>query len=178
MSRARTNLSNMTEEERCERRRQKNAEKSRRWRAANPEKHREQVAAWEAANPDKVRGYRRKASSNYNEAHRAERRAQWREWARKDRASHPDKHRRKALARLYGITQEEYVHMLAVQGGHCAACTRTPEQERHGVLHVDHDHTTGVVRGLLCHRCNTAFGLIAENLDGLTAYAKRALPLP
>jgi len=50
-----------------------------------------------------------------------------------------------------GITQAEYDRLLAEQGGHCALCPNTPKTRR---LHVDHDHTTGRVRGLLCFRCN------------------------
>lgn len=52
-----------------------------------------------------------------------------------------------------GITDADYAAMLAAQGGHCAICPSTPKTRR---LHVDHDHATGAVRGLLCHRCNRA----------------------
>jgi hypothetical protein len=41
--------------------------------------------------------------------------------------------------------------MLAAQGGGCAICGAPPKTRR---LHVDHDHKTGAVRGLLCYRCN------------------------
>jgi hypothetical protein len=41
--------------------------------------------------------------------------------------------------------------MLADQGGHCAICPRPPTTTR---LHVDHDHKTGLIRGLLCWWCN------------------------
>jgi Recombination endonuclease VII len=41
--------------------------------------------------------------------------------------------------------------MLAEQGGGCAICGAEPKTKR---LHVDHDHKTGAVRGLLCFRCN------------------------
>lgn len=50
-----------------------------------------------------------------------------------------------------GITDEEYVVLLVAQGGHCALCPNRPKSRR---LHVDHDHRTGRIRGLLCHRCN------------------------
>jgi hypothetical protein len=50
-----------------------------------------------------------------------------------------------------GITQAEYDRLLVEQGGHCALCPNTPKTRR---LHVDHDHATGAVRGLLCFRCN------------------------
>lgn len=47
--------------------------------------------------------------------------------------------REKALA-VRGLTQEQYDQKLLEQGGHCAFCDRTPEQELHGVLSIDHDH--------------------------------------
>ena len=50
-----------------------------------------------------------------------------------------------------GIPLAEYDALLAAQGGGCAICGNPPKTRR---LHVDHDHKTGKVRGLLCHRCN------------------------
>lgn len=55
------------------------------------------------------------------------------------------------LKRRYGITLEQYNALLEQQGGACAICQRVPKAGR---LHVDHDHKTKVVRGLLCYRCN------------------------
>lgn len=54
-------------------------------------------------------------------------------------------------AKQLGISDAEYERLLAAQHGHCAICPNTPKTRR---LHVDHDHATGAVRGLLCHRCN------------------------
>lgn len=49
------------------------------------------------------------------------------------------------------MTPELYDARLESQGGGCAICAATPKTRR---LDTDHDHRTGVVRGLLCHRCN------------------------
>lgn len=54
-------------------------------------------------------------------------------------------------SRVDGFTAEAYDAMLEAQGGGCAICGNPPKSRR---LHVDHDHKTGAVRGLLCHRCN------------------------
>lgn len=54
-------------------------------------------------------------------------------------------------AKQLGVTDEQYERLLAAQGGGCAICGATPKTRR---LHVDHDHKTGAVRGLLCYRCN------------------------
>jgi hypothetical protein len=52
-----------------------------------------------------------------------------------------------------GITDARYFELLDGQGGVCGICGTTPKTRR---LHVDHDHRTGAIRGLLCHRCNRA----------------------
>jgi hypothetical protein len=59
--------------------------------------------------------------------------------------------RKPTRARALGISDREYERLLAEQDGHCALCPNEPRTRR---LHVDHDHRTGAVRGLLCFRCN------------------------
>jgi hypothetical protein len=59
--------------------------------------------------------------------------------------------RKPARAKALGVTDAEYARLLAAQDGHCALCPNTPKTRR---LHVDHDHKTGRVRGLLCYVCN------------------------
>ena len=54
-----------------------------------------------------------------------------------------------------GIPLAEYDALLAAQGGGCAICGNAPKTRR---LHVDHDHKTGAVRGVLCFNCNQALG--------------------
>ena len=66
----------------------------------------------------------------------------------------------------YGITRADYDAMLAAQGGGCAVCGATaddPSRPRDRVLHVDHDHVTGKVRGLLCNQHNRAIGLFGDD---------------
>ena len=58
-------------------------------------------------------------------------------------------------AKRFNLTAEEYHEMTAEQGGVCVICGNPPGQRR---LHVDHDHRTGVVRALLCSRCNAGLG--------------------
>lgn len=62
----------------------------------------------------------------------------------------------------YGITAAKYNAMLEVQGGCCAICGKTPE-ENERKLSVDHDHATGEVRGLLCSNCNRGIGLLQDS---------------
>lgn len=65
------------------------------------------------------------------------------------------------LRRTFGITLAEFDAMLCYQKGLCAICERPPKSGQN--LHVDHDHRTGDVRGLLCRPCNTGIGLLQES---------------
>lgn len=60
--------------------------------------------------------------------------------------------RRAHIWKCFRITLEEYDNILAFQGGGCGICGRVPRGGKS--LAVDHDHQTGVVRGLLCFMCN------------------------
>lgn len=77
--------------------------------------------------------------------------------------------RRSDLSRKYGITEPEYLALLASQGNACAICCTQPNGQR---LAVDHDHTTGKVRGLLCGHCNKALGLFGDDADRLRKAAE------
>lgn len=59
--------------------------------------------------------------------------------------------RSKHRAAVRVVSDADYEAMLTAQGGGCAICHRPPKTRR---LHIDHDHKTLTVRGLLCHRCN------------------------
>jgi Recombination endonuclease VII len=89
--------------------------------------------------------------------------------------------RRKAafdrLLRLYGISAKRYEELLEHQGRVCALCGGTNVDSRHRgkALCVDHDHKTGVIRGLLCHRCNRLLGLAADDPARLVRAARYLL---
>lgn len=80
----------------------------------------------------------------------------------------------------YGITPEEYDHLLSEQGGVCLVCgepERAATTRKDGtpvLLCVDHDHVTGEVRGLLCRTCNLMIGH-ARDRPELLATAERYL---
>lgn len=60
------------------------------------------------------------------------------------------------LHQRYRMTAEDYGALLRAQGFACGICHLSPDSP----LHVDHDHDTGVVRGLLCGPCNRAIGAL------------------
>ena len=61
----------------------------------------------------------------------------------------------------YGLTRDDYEAMLRHQAGVCAVCHQTPVNS--GIFHIDHNHDTGQVRGLLCRRCNVGLGMFGDN---------------
>ena len=67
------------------------------------------------------------------------------------------------LRRRYGITAEHFDRMFEEQGGLCAICQERP------AAHVDHDHATERVRGLLCFNCNQALGNFSDRRDFMLA---------
>ena len=82
--------------------------------------------------------------------------------------------RERHLLRKYAITSVEYDRLLKAQGGVCAICKLPPEIAHKGntrscLLGVDHCHTTGRVRSLLCVRCNNMIGSAKESPDLLRA---------
>jgi hypothetical protein len=76
-------------------------------------------------------------------------------------------HRNKV--KKYGLTEQCYADMLAEQGGVCAICKDPPGVRR---LAIDHCHSTGVVRGLLCGPCNVSLGQFKDNPRILLEAAK------
>ena len=101
-----------------------------------------------------------------NERQRQSRRDATRRWAERN----PKKQRQWArdgeYRRKYGITLEQYDEILKAQQGVCAICTKSCDTGMN--LAVDHCHDTNKVRALLCKNCNTAIGLLKENVETMT----------
>ena len=70
---------------------------------------------------------------------------------------------RKRRLAMYGLTADGYDRLLAAQGGSCAVCGSTAAGPGGASMPVDHDHTTGLVRGILCFACNTAIGKFRDS---------------
>lgn len=69
------------------------------------------------------------------------------------------------ILRRYGVTEEWYDDQLARQGGGCWICGATESGNGKPRLSIDHDHETGLVRGLLCAWCNRGIGYFGDNPD-------------
>ena len=61
--------------------------------------------------------------------------------------------------RKYGVSDKQYQQMLLDQDGLCAICSKVCTRQ----LALDHDHSTGKVRGLLCNNCNRGLGHFKDN---------------
>ena len=83
--------------------------------------------------------------------------------------------RKSHLKRTYGITDDDYWGLLEFQGRGCAICGTQPKTKH---LHVDHDHKTGKVRGLLCNSCNGRLLPVLEHHPERAAAAFEYLKAP
>lgn len=88
-------------------------------------------------------------------------------WYRENRERVKRTHREYVLKSLYGIDEAEFQELLRAQNGKCALCPMIFEEIGRRNLCVDHDHTTGKVRGLLCRRCNSSIGQLGDDAEGL-----------
>jgi hypothetical protein len=81
--------------------------------------------------------------------------------------------KRRPLKRRLRLPAGVYKNMLEAQGGGCAICGATSGiGKRKERLAIDHCHEQNCIRGLLCHRCNTAIGLMRDNVDVLQRAAE------
>lgn len=138
----------MTDEEKRAETQRKRREYTRRWREENPDKVKAQRERWLTENRDRV---------NANE------RARY--------AADPSKAAAKQRRRLYGITQDQFDAMLSDQNFSCAICGTKEPGGVGKTFHVDHCHSSGEVRGLLCYLCNAGLGSFRDN----TVFLKHAI---
>jgi hypothetical protein len=68
----------------------------------------------------------------------------------------------------YNMTREEHNKLLISQNHKCAICGIDEKEAVKQKLYVDHCHTTGKIRELLCHGCNASLGLMKESIQTLT----------
>ena len=74
-----------------------------------------------------------------------------------------DKKKHARWIKRYGVTSEMYLDMFNKQKGTCKICQK--ECVSGQVLSIDHCHKTNIVRGLLCKKCNSALGMLNDNIE-------------
>ena len=97
-----------------------------------------------------------------------------RNYYRQNREELLEKERWRHLRKKYGLSQERFLEILDAQCGGCAICAkplvwRDPSADQMSRAHVDHDHATGAVRGILCGKCNFLIGLAKDRETVLQA---------
>ncbi len=121
-------------------------------------------AAYQKANKEKIRARKAYCNKLHPEKNR-ERSAAW-------KRAHPEYATAWSKAntgRRYGLAAGDYAALNESQGGKCVTCLKACSVRKR--LSVDHDHTTGRVRGLLCSNCNTSIGLAKDSPDTLRRMA-------
>jgi hypothetical protein len=118
------------------------------------------------AEREKEREQNRKSWANNREKYAAKKRA-------RHAARSPLARRADWIRWTYRVSEDEAIRLAAITT--CGVCGRGPGAR---ALHVDHCHTTGVVRGVLCHRCNLALGLLREDASVLRKLAEYLEPCP
>jgi hypothetical protein len=86
------------------------------------------------------------------------------DWGKRYREKHPDRVWEAKILSRYGITADDYYELYKQQDGKCAICG-VPKPARK--LGVDHNHENGLLRGLLCSRCNNGIGIFQDNTEWL-----------
>lgn len=137
-----------------------------RWREENPEKVKQNSRNW--YNDPSTRKIRLKNKRAYRQRHPERVRAQVRAAWKKNKQKYAVKKFESWLSKTYGLAVAEYQDFVRIQNGVCAICRReqlcNDKTKFRGRLFVDHCHTTGKVRGLLCFKCNVLLG--CANDDG------------
>ena len=91
---------------------------------------------------------------------------QWKEKGEEERNRHREQMRRNHIKRKFGLTEEQFCAMLVEQNYTCKICGVGIHNSKDAC--IDHNHTTGAVRALLCNNCNLALGLMKEDPKALS----------
>lgn len=126
----------------------------------NKEKILQNSKNWSENNKDRKKETNKKYREDINNKEKIYKKQS--EWVKKN----PKKRKSNELKSKYGITLEQYEEMLINQNGCCKACKKH-KSEFTRILCVDHCHETGIIRGLLCHRCNSALGMVKDKIETL-----------
>lgn len=110
------------------------------------------------------RAYARHWYHTHKDQHRANQKRYQKSHKDQLRIKLAPKKRDRNLKSNYGISSEDYEQMVVKQNGICAICGQLPIAR----LHVDHNHRTKQIRGLLCNNCNRGLGLYGDSIEILT----------
>lgn len=112
--------------------------------------------------PSEREANRREAARRFASKPEAKRRAKERYERIKNSPAFKERQRIGALKRKFGISASDYDNFVRIQDGKCPICNQKLESD---VMVVDHCHRTGIVRGVLHRKCNSALGFLDDSLD-------------
>ena len=118
----------------------------------------------------KLRRERLKNTPKYIAAQRRTKRKHYMLYKDKILAQRKLTHTSRRLRRNYDMSEKEYWELYELQGRCCAICklpTDSTKIKKALPLFVDHDHSTGKVRGLVCHQCNILLGMAKNDMTTL-----------
>lgn len=137
-------------------------EQQRQYRQRNPEQRRDTNLRYYDANRERRNKAARRSQSTPEAKEKAK---EWRrrnaEKMREYQKDYRDRTRWARMEKQYGITMADYARLVDDQNGKCPICQAPLETV---AIHIDHCHTSGRVRGLLCPTCNQALGLLREDV--------------
>jgi len=121
---------------------------------------------------EKLRAYQKEWYRKNREAKLVKFRAYYQKNKHKIAGKTRERQRPYIYKRKYGISVDDYAAMHEAQGGKCKVCggSGIRRDKRNAHLSIDHCHTTGVVRGLLCLKCNLDLGVFERRLDQFSKY--------
>jgi len=155
--------------ESCRVYRQKNLEREKARAIEYRLKHREERLAYakqyRLTHKEQIYSYNKEYRKTYSDTKKEKIRQQIKAYNR----ANSERQKSLKLSKMYGITIDDYLRILAKQNGVCAVCGKTGGQK---CLSVDHNHNTGKVRGLLCQRCNLVLGRMEDNPALIVKLAK------
>lgn len=134
------------------------AEYHREWALRNPDKVREKTKRYCQKNAETRRQYSREKMRQLRRDDPDGMRAKVNEWREANKERVRRTRRAYQVRTMYGMSPEEWDAMFAAQERRCAVCRREDSGDKRGRWHTDHCHQTGIVRGILCHHCNTMIG--------------------
>ena len=150
-------IDNKYRQNRTEEKKEANRKYCREYYKKNKKRMLEHTRKWNENNKERMEEYRKK----YYKKNKEKIKEYWRDYQQKN----PDAYRNTSLKANYGITLEDRNRMIEEQDGYCknpfCLVKLSDIPERH--VHVDHDHKTGEIRGIMCHECNTNLGKIEKN---------------
>lgn len=140
---------------------EKALEASRKWKRENKERVKEYARVWDSENVDR----KKRLKADWDKANPEKRK----EHLDKLLKNNPEYFKEKHIQYQYGMTAEEYAVMVIRQGNNCATCGKPADETHRKRLFVDHCHRTGKIRGLLCQHCNTALGMVKDDVNVLSS---------